>query len=649
MARPFPDAEEQRRSPKARAEGIAGLARLSDEHLVAYADECKREAELATKDERQAWQDYFDLWDSKRSYEDKEEWQSKMIVEKPFTAVEQATSQIQRALLDSPEFLKAVGSASHLGVPAEFWENYLRLALEQAKFIPKFTDSVQVAFITGIGSYIKPRWNRFTVRSSQGPVPVSFLAFSNVLPWKIYRDPDSKTREQWSGMYLIHSDNVDLHRLEANPVYTNLEKLGPGSISGTSPETSAEGRDRDRNVQENKSKYRHAHLVDEFWGDVLDEDGHLVAPDVLFAKSGKVLIREPKPQPIMSYDTNTGRQRWPFISCSPFPHPMRFEGRGIIRQVYDLVLSYENGLNLGSDAMNWKVNNPSEFDASLLANPTDTKIVPGKGFARKVPVAGGSSINPLDFAKNISVPDILSFLEYIDKNIQNNSFINEFVVGLPGYRSDITKGEVQIKTAQSLAIFDRIGRVIELAGKDAVDLVYDMLVQYTDQTTVPIIGNALDPRILGALVQMTPEERYTHMRADLNLRFTGISQALQRADQLRRLMQLSVIAENPMFQGRVKNPSDLLRSMVELLGYSSKIEILDQPAMPPGMVPPGMVPGGGVPGANGGGVGGGGNGGPGAPGGGVRGTARVAPRGVGQPEDVMDEMGQEPLFRGPGS
>src|SRR5262245_19770184 len=103
-----PNADEQRNDPKARAEGLAGLDSLSDDYLAAYADSCKQEAEDATKSERIDWQDYFDLWDSKRDYGDKEKWQSQMIIEKPFTAVEQATAQIQRALLDSPEFLKAV-------------------------------------------------------------------------------------------------------------------------------------------------------------------------------------------------------------------------------------------------------------------------------------------------------------------------------------------------------------------------------------------------------------------------------------------------------------------------------------------------------------------------------------------------------------
>ena len=111
--------------------------------------------------ERQEWQDYFDLWEGDRDYSDKEKWQSQMVIEKPFAAVEQATAQIQRALLDSPEFLRVEGSPSIMGYPVAFWEDYLRGALEKSKFIPHYTDSVQVAFITGIGSYMKPRWNRF--------------------------------------------------------------------------------------------------------------------------------------------------------------------------------------------------------------------------------------------------------------------------------------------------------------------------------------------------------------------------------------------------------------------------------------------------------------------------------------------------------
>lgn len=77
------------------------------------------------------------------------------------------------------------------------------------------------------------------------------------------------------------------------------------------------------------------------------------------------------------------------------------------------------------------------------------------------------------------------------------------------------------------------------------------------------------------------------MRADLQLKFTGISQALQRSEQLRRLMQISVIAGGPLFAGRLQNPSQMLRTMIDLLGYSSTIQVADQPVMqPPGVMTP---------------------------------------------------------------
>lgn len=603
--------------PEAREEGFRALERLSSEHLAAYADECKNEAEQATKTERGEWQDYFDLWEGDRDYTDKEAWQSKVVIEKPFTVVEQATAQIQRALLDSPEFLRVEGQASIMGYTVGFWEKYIRMALERSKFLQHYTDSVQVGFITGIGSYMKPRWNRFMAGDRQ----LSFLAISNVLPWKIYRDPNSKPREQWSGLYLIHSDWIDLHKLEANKaVYQNLEQLPSAAFVDDGVR---EGVDRKRNIEMYRSKYRRAVKLDEFWGDVLDENGHLVATDVLYAKVGKTIVRRPKPSPIMSWDTNTGRKRWPFVSTTPFIHPHRFEGRGILQQVQDLMLTYENGVNLTSDAMNWKVNNPAEFDKMLLDNPTDTKVIPGKGFTRKSPAGAGTAVKPLMFADGIKIEEILAFLEYIDKNLQNNSFINEFVVGLPGYRSDITKGEVQMKTAQSLAIFDRMGRTIEGSGKDFCDLIYDMLVQFTDTTTIPVIGDALPKMEVLALAQMKPDMRFDLMRADLQLSFTGISQALHRSEQLRRLMQVSVLAQSPMFAGRIENPSDMLRTMIELLGYSTQVKVTDQPAM--GML--GMGPDGG---------------------------GRGNPRGVGEPPRLTKEQPEnmipqeQGLFQGSG-
>ena len=210
--------------------------------------------------------------------------------------------------------------------------------------------------------------------------------------------------------------------------------------------------------------------------------------------------------------------------------------------------------------------------------------------------------------------------------------------------SDVTKGEVQIKTAQSLAIFDRMGRLIEGAGKDMCDLVYDMLVQYTDRTTVPVIGSLLDEKMVWALANARPETRFSLMRADLQLKFTGISQALQRSEQLRRLMQISVIAGGPLFAGRLQNPSQMLRTMIDLLGYSSTIQVADQPVMqPPGVITPTgevvSVPMGGQGGP------------PGQSGGPAPGANGGQPRGVGSPPKLtagesVDMPTEQGLFQG---
>lgn len=577
--------EEVRADPLARQEAVEAANDLPEEHLVRFIDACRQEAEDSTAHERNRWRELFDLWEGVRDFKDKEAWQSQIVIEKGFTIVEQAVAQVQRALLDSPNFLAATGQARDKLMSVAIWESYLRAALDIVHFVPKYADALQVAFICGMSNYLKLRWRPYSVVAPSGQAEVvSFLNIESIPPWKIFRDPDSKPREQWSGTYIIHRDWVDINRLIGSKVFVNIDKIkaskpGPRMGSGT------EITDAERRREWNRHAFRRAVEVEEFWGDILDENGEIVLPDALMAKVDRTLIRRPGTNPIWSVDPSTGRRRWPFIGFSPFTHPVRFEGRGLLQQVELLVWWMENILNLGSDGLNWLVNRGIQADLNRLANPLDTQQAPGKVWALK-PGAAGRAIEDVP-AGQIDVGSWLAVLQYSDQLIQNNSFVTDFVIGLPGSRAEITKGEVEIKTAQSLAIFDRMGRNVELGGRQLAELAYDMLVQFTDETAVPVIGSLIPVEAVLALALATPEQRWNQLRADMQITFSGVTQALQRTELLQRLLQVSAIAQQPFYQGMVRNPADILRTIVELLGLRDRIEISDAPPVPPGLaVPP---------------------------------------------------------------
>jgi len=567
--------DEVRSDPKARVEAEDRTSKLNDEFVAQQVQSYKDETDEITRPERQSQRDLFDLWEGYRDFSKKEDWQNRIVIEKPFTAVEQATAQIQRALLESPEFMKVTGTDSPGSVPVQVWQDYLRKALDICTFTPKFIDSVQMSFIANVSSYIKPRWRSYPLRLPSGKIQqASFLHLSVIPPWRIYRDSDSVPREPWSGSFLIHSEWTDKATLKATKGTVNLDKVEAGMGAKTDvPE------DKGRIKEWKRSKFRKAVMADEFWGDLRDEDGDVILPDAWARVVGNVTVKKPVSSPIWSTEPTNGRRRWPFVAFSPFTHPLRFEGRGILQQSYRLAQFYENLFNIAGDGMLFSVFSGLQGDLTRLVNPTDTAIRPSKFWGLK----GGAAPDALKMVETgrIDLNAILAFLQHVDQTYQNNSFVSDFVIGLPGYRSDITKGEVQLKTAQSLSIFDRMGKSAELGGKQIVELSYDMLVQFTDETTMPIIGNSIPPDMLALIVNATPDERWNQMRADLAIEFSGISQAIQRDQQLARGMQVAALIKDEMFVQLIENPADLLKKLVDLIGFPGLLKIRDQAALPP--------------------------------------------------------------------
>jgi hypothetical protein len=192
-------------------------------------------------------------------------------------------------------------------------------------------------------------------------------------------------------------------------------------------------------------------------------------------------------------------------------------------------------------------------------------------------------------------------MEYLDRTRQNVNFVNDFVAGLPGSRAEITKGEVQIKTAQSIAIFEAMGKNLEQLGSESMEMIYDFLLQFMDASSNPSLETMIGPERAMAILSMQPEEKLQALQGQFDFTFTGVSQALQKADQLQKVMQFSTLAASPAYAGAT-NPAQVLGVIADLLGISDRLDIHPpQPMMMPGMpggAPPtqgGPTAGGGVP------------------------------------------------------
>ncbi len=592
--------------PRAYQEALARARALPPQHLAELCRAMKDEAEKATAGLRQKWQDWWDLWLGEVAWPDKEDWQSQVWVSKPFAAVEQATALIQRSLLDSPDFFGVDGQDEDDKVlAAHVWQPLLRLLLDQARFVAKYADACKVGFITGVAGYLKFRWHTLQIPVLAGAqidaqtgaiLPAfraktaSMLALDFVPPWRIYRDPDSQPRENFSGTYLWHSEWMDRPALRAMVARgwdrQAVERLLAGARDATTdrtlPDSQRAEAERKQQTWE-RHKFRRSYLIDEGWLDILDEHGDVVLPNALMVHAHGEIVLPPTDAPLWATDMATGRRKWPFVAAAPIAHPTRFEGRGILEPDEGLSLLYSNTLNLTADGMNWEVNPETEVYQPGLVDWTDLRRYPGKAHLKNVrePVIMPVTAGRIDLGK------IMAFLQFLDANRENVNFVTQFVQGLPGTRSDITKGEVQIKTAQSLGVFEAMAKNLELGGRACVELAYNFALQYLggNDYADPSLIRILGAHRAGLLSSLTLAERITALQGNYDFTFTGLSQALQKADLLQKLLQFATLAASPYYAGATK-PSQLLRVIAQTLGIMDRVDIYEPapgPVAPPGL------------------------------------------------------------------
>jgi len=604
-----PHVEEQLNDPRALAEGRRAATKLNPAHLAKLRTAQKQEAEKADDRWRKNALRWWDLWQNDVRYADKEEWQSQVWVGKPFAAVEQATALIQRSLLDSPDFFGVNGTEDKDKLLAtHIWKPLLKMSLDQCGFIPKFADAVKVGFIMGLAGYLKLRWNYSqvpvlagaSVDPNTGAILPSFqqktksmLALDYVFPFNVWRDPDTRPRENFDGSYLWHGDWKDRPVIQqmAQRGYWNKEAVAR-LLSTEKPASSASGTtDSQQQQMERKQQtwvrheFRKSHPIDEGYLDVLDEHGDVVFPNAMLTIGGDEVLYGPVDNPLWSTDLQTGRRKWPFVAVSPISHPLRFIGRGILEQDEDLSMMWAHTLNLLADGMNWEVNPDYEVYQAGLVDWDDTSRYPGKPWIKNIKEAVLTSSR----SGSIDVTKIMAFLNFVDMQRENTNFVNNYVSGLPGYRSDQTKGEVQIRTQQSMGVFDGMARNIEYGGRVLVELDQNFLMQYMggNDYTDPSITSILGPRIAFMLAQMPLKDRIQSLQGNFDYTFTGVSQALMKADQLNKVMDFAKLAAAGVYAGHT-DAKQILRLISELLGINDRIDVFDPPPMMPG--PAGPMP-----------------------------------------------------------
>jgi hypothetical protein len=530
-----------------REEAAGALAEEDDRLFVDYCIECARESRDSRRDILDAQSLLWDAYQNIMDFGDKEDWQSRVVIPKPFTAVERAVAIIGKAF-KNPNYITAEGVemndkdiSAHVKEGLDFW-----CSPQKIDFPRKFTNASRMAMAVGLSLEMIPRWE-------------NGMLLDWTEPWKICRDPDALPGESQSGMYWIHEEWVDKWKIDEggkDGYYINTDQVREGG-STTRPEENKEEIERRKKMWWERNTFRKAVLVREFNGVILDRKGNLLLPNAKYTIACDTLIRKPTAIHFVNL-------KWPGTSFSPIPHILRYDGRGLIEGVFDIWKMLNKMLSLTMDDFSWVVNRMREVIPEMFLDPTDLELYPGKDVYRTADNPKDPCVR--DLLTTSSIDKILAVAQYTGTQIDNNDFVSDFVAGLPGTRSNITKGEVEIKTEQNMGIFDLIGSATESGAVNiAYSLFETMILNWNAESRPSPLRVLGDNEFTKFLEGAGLEEKKQFLKEQCDIKIVGISAQLQMAEKAKLLMALKQYAESPLFN-RYFKLKELLEETVGALG-----------------------------------------------------------------------------------
>ena len=515
---------------------------------VDFAHSCIKESEDANLGVRYLWDQCYRAYRADIDYSEKEDWQAKMVTGDMTATVKQGVAVIRKALRQ-PDWYSIEGVGLEDKQIAAFFREALAIWLnpQHARLDTAFCDGSELGFAIGQSHEMIPRW-----------VPGKGLVFSLVPPWQIFRDPDAMPREPWSGDYWDHVEWLDLWKVKnLRGRYVRLDEV-TANEAAWGKET-AEKRARRKGQYYQRTTFRHAVRLVEHWGVILDKQGELLLDNARFTVAGDVLIRNPEPNPFVT-------MRWPGVSFSPLPDLFTFEGHGVIETSLLLWLNTCNLMSLHIDDLSWRVNKLRELNRMDLEDPTDIAMHPGKTVLKNPNVPASQQVVK-EVYTSPSTNETLATLQHWDQRRENSSFVNQFVAGQRGTRTQITKGEVDLKTSQSMTIFDSIGEDIEEGAINVIKAALEVLILNWTEYSNPSVSRVMSNNLAAVkFASLSPEQRKEMLRSNCDIKISGISAQIKNSELVPRLQWMMGKAEQSAFAKYFK-PFKLLKKSINALGF----------------------------------------------------------------------------------
>lgn len=560
---------------------------LNTPEVITYVTTWRNQLKTARQPQYTLWNECWQLYRGVEDFTDKDDWQSKISLPKPWAVVKQATSTIKRLLTSNnkPWALEPYNPDDLLGqLRCEKMTRLNKVFLDKADFIPAFGEGLECGFIMGLGIW-KLWWGltpRMSTRVETVPMPMQGapegvpgypgmqkqviqeeslegrLFVKAVDPYKFFWLPGSKLN-QWVGTIEdIEIPKWKLMELANAGVFDPavVASLQPMKLDEQERQTALRFNERAATPQGPSADTGMVKLT-EFYGPVV-LNGQLVERNghVIIGNDNVVLLAQPN---------KFWHKKPPYIGYTPLAVPFRTEGVGLIEMTRAINKAMSRLANMSVDTLAYRLMPLMEVVVDAYENPEDleTGIVPGKLLRRNMSYPSQSQgIVPIQF-EDISQGSI-AVASQLDRAAQEGSLVSEIQQALPRFRGLQSATEIELKQQNQDTFFGAMASDIEQSAiKPMIEMANDLIFQFIDTATDPRVAGILG--VDAAVLQGIPKEELIEMIAgDYTIKVTGITDQLEKANMLQNLVQfMNIIGQNAEAWMPYLNSDALLRRIME--------------------------------------------------------------------------------------
>lgn len=303
-------------------------------------------------------------------------------------------------------------------------------------------------------------------------------------------------------------------------------------------------------------------------------------------KMGKVLVKD-----IRFYIANNKHVLWVeknllpdgmfyMVSENPLGGVYGRYGRAYISKLKSLIINFIESVNLAMDGFRLSALGIYEYDIQVASADTAHQFTavlePGKFY----PKAGQGRVLNGIFNNSLQNAGALQVVFFLDRELQNRSFQNEFFQGQPTAKGRPTLGEISIKTQESTAFFTDIATNVErmIVSPVLYLALVTELIYMDDKRKADLLENISDENVRGLIKGLTFDERIQDIR-NMKIEVTGISGKIKRLGNFNKLIQImNVLGNVPGVLSAIRS-DQLVRKLFEITDDTPD-EIFDMTVLP---------------------------------------------------------------------